>query len=67
MSATKYPQITVQLTGRDGNAFFIIGAVRRALGRHGVSKDEIDQYVEESMSGDYDHVLTTAMRWVDVE
>jgi len=62
----KYPSVTVRLTGQDGNAFSIMGRVTRALRREGVSKEEIDKYREESMSGDYDNVLATAMRWVDV-
>lgn len=62
----KYPNVTVQLSGEDGNAFSIMGAVRRALRRAGVSDDEVKQYMDESMSGDYDNLLRTAMRWVDV-
>lgn len=63
----KHPDIVVQLSGIDGNAFSIMGAVSKALRRGGVSKDEIDAYMKESMSGDYDHVIQTAMAWVEVE
>jgi len=66
MSETKYPDIEVQLSGEDGNAFFIMGRIRRALRQNGVSNDEIEQYTEESKSGDYDNVLQTAMKWVTV-
>ena len=62
----RYPDITVQLTGNDGNAFMIIGAVSRALRRHGVGKEEIDAFTKEAMSGDYNHLLATCMKWVDV-
>ena len=62
----KYPEITVELVGQDGNAFAIMGRVAQALRRNGVSREEIDQYRKESMSGDYDNLLRTAMRWVDV-
>jgi len=62
----KYPDVHVQLTGEDGNAFAIMGAVSIALKRHGVPADEVEKYKEESMSGDYDNLLQTAMRWVDV-
>ena len=65
-SDTKYPEVEVQLSGEDGNAYAIMGAVAKALKRHGVSKEEIDQYHQESMSGDYDNLLVTAMRWVSV-
>lgn len=62
---SKYP-VEVSLVGQDGNAFAIMGRVQRALKEAGASKDELDQYLEESMSGDYDHLLRTAMKWVVV-
>ena len=62
----KYPDIECRLTGGDGNAFAIIGGVKKALQRAGVPADEIAAFVEEATSGDYDNVLQTAMRWVDV-
>ncbi len=63
---TKYPEIEVQLTGNDGNAFAIMGAVRKALRRANVSPDEIDEYTKQSTSGDYDNLLFVAMSWVTV-
>jgi len=62
----KYPEIKVQLTGQDGNAFAIMGAVSRELRKAGVSKEEINEYTKQSMSGDYDNLLRTAMEWVEV-
>lgn len=66
MSSPKYPEVKVKLTGEDGNAFSIIGRVARELRRDGVSADEITKFRDEAMSGDYDNVLRTAMRWVEV-
>ena len=66
MSDTKYPDIEVELVGRDGNAFAIMGAVSKALSRAKVPQAEIDKYLEESTSGDYDNLLATATRWVTV-
>lgn len=66
MSSVKYPEIEVQLSGNDGNAFAIMGAVSKALRRADVSQAEIDQYLNQSMSGDYDNLIQTAMRWVSV-
>ncbi len=66
MSEIKYPEIKVQLTGTDGNAFAIMGAVTSALRKAGVPKQELDAYYTESTSGDYDHLLQTACRWVSV-
>jgi hypothetical protein len=67
MSDVKYPEVEVQLSGNDGNAFAIMGAVQKALKRHGVDKSEIDEYIHDSMSGDYNHLLQVAMAWVTVE
>lgn len=63
----KYPDINVQLTGRDGNAFAIIGAVSHALRRGKVSKEEQELFMEEAMNGDYDNLLRVCMAWVNVE
>jgi hypothetical protein len=32
-----------------------------------VSKDEIEAFFAECKSGDYDHLLMTCMKWVEVE
>jgi hypothetical protein len=60
----KYPNVHVRLTGEDGNAFFIMGRVCGALRKAGVETSEIKAYQAESMAGDYDHLLRTAMAWV---
>lgn len=58
--------VAVQLSGNDGNAFAVMGAVRVALQKAGASKEDLDQYIAESISGDYDNLLRVAMDWVDV-
>jgi|TARA_B100001964_G_C14118493_1_gene547233 hypothetical protein len=58
--------IEVELVGHDGNAFAIMGKVKNALKRNGASSEDIDEYMKESMSGDYDNLLRTAMEWVNV-
>jgi hypothetical protein len=63
----KYPAITVPLTGTDGNAYAVLGQVLRALRRAGVSKAERDAFVQEATAGDYDGLLQTVMRWVEVD
>lgn len=62
----KYPEIEVQLSGEDGNAFFIIGKVAKAMKRAGVSRDEIDAFESDAMSGDYDNLLRVTMATVCV-
>lgn len=58
--------VSVQLSGNDGNAFAVMGAVKSALKKAGASKEELDQYLSQSMSGDYDNLLRVSMEWVDV-
>ena len=62
----KYPKVKVKLTGEDGNAFAIMGKIIKALRNADVPEDEIEQYITDSQSGDYDNLLRTAMKWVDV-
>ena len=62
----KYPEIEVDLVGTDGNAFALIGKVRQSLKANGVSKQEIDDFSKEATSGNYNHLLQTCMKWVNV-
>ena len=64
---SKYETVTVKLSGNDGNAFSIMAAVSKAIRKAGATQDEISEYMTESMSGDYDNLLRTAMKWVNVE
>jgi hypothetical protein len=66
IEAPKYPHIEVELVGQDGNAVAIMGRVSNAMKRAGVSQEEINAYLDESMSGDYDNLLRTAVKWVAV-
>ena len=63
----KYPAIVVQLAGVDGNAFNVMAVVTKALKGCGICKAERDEFLAEAMSGDYDHLLQTCMKWVTVE
>jgi hypothetical protein len=61
----KYPNVNVPLVGHDGNAFAIIGRAITAAKRGGVPKNEIDAFVTQAQSGDYNRLLTTVMEWFD--
>lgn len=63
----KYPHIKVRLVGQDGNAFAIIGRVTKAMQRAKVSLQEINRFQAEAMSGDYNHLLSVVMSYVEVE
>lgn len=66
MSKPKYDNVSVKLTGKDGNAFAIMAVVKSALVKGGAPQDEVEQYLAESMSGDYDNLLRTTHKWVKV-
>lgn len=66
MSDVKYPNVTVQLTGRDGNAFTILGLVKNALKKE-AGQEVADAYFDEATEGDYNDLLATTMKWVNVE
>jgi len=61
----KYPQVKVQLTGQDGNAFAIIGRCRAEAKKTGLSREKLDEFFREATSGDYDHLLMVCMKWFD--
>ena len=66
MSETKQKP-TVKLVGENGNAFAIMGTVSKALRKNGYLKEDIDKYMKEARSGDYDNLLRVTMKWVEVE
>lgn len=65
-SNPKYPHIEVQLVGQDGNAYMILGLTKKAMKKGGCTQEQIDEYMKEAMSGDYDHLLQTTMKYVEV-
>lgn len=62
----KFPQVRVKLSGRDGNAYNLLGICTRAAREAGVPKADIDAFLREAMSGDYDHLLATACSWFTI-
>ena len=62
---SKY-NVKVKLTGKDGNAFAIMGNVKNALRKVKAPDEDINAFMEEAMSGDYNHLLQTCMKWVKV-
>jgi hypothetical protein len=66
MSEPKFPHIQVQLTGENGNAFVLLGKVAQGLRRSGIAEETINEFTEEAKAGNYDHLLRTHRKWVDV-
>lgn len=63
--APRFPEVEVPLVGEDGNAYAILGRVAKALRRAGHG-NQVDAYMAEATAGDYDALLATTMRWVQV-
>lgn len=63
----KYPNITIPLVGEDGNAFSILGRVKRRMRRNGIEESEWQSFHSEATSGDYDNLLVTVHRWFQTE
>lgn len=61
-----YTDAVVQLTGKDSNAFSILGLVRRGISRSN-HPELAEAFMREATEGDYDHLLQTCMRYVSVE
>jgi hypothetical protein len=66
MSQPRYPEVVVHLIGEDGNAFNIMGRVIRAMREAKVPQREIARFMKEAMASDYDNLLQTAIKWVEV-
>ncbi len=49
------------LVGVDGNAYAVLGYVRRAMTKTQFSKDEQEQYTKDATSCDYSHLLVVSM------
>jgi hypothetical protein len=64
MSETTKPKL--RLVGEDGNAFAILARAKRAL-RGAGREDEIQDFVKQATSGDYDHLLRVVMEWFEVD
>jgi hypothetical protein len=61
-----YPNISVRLIGVDNHPTTIVAVLTRGLRDGGIEHDEIDRIVREALSGDYDHVLSTCLKYVRV-
>ena len=62
----KFPDVWVDLFSIDSNAFSVIGTVRSALRRGGATVEELDEFMAEATSGDYDQLLRTVIQWVSI-
>lgn len=60
------PRPRIKLSGVDGNAFAIIGCVSKALRTAGWTSSQISAFQREAMSGNYEHLLATCVKYAEV-
>ena len=53
------------LVGVDGNAFSIMGYVRTAMKRANMTKEDIDAYIKDATSSDYNNLLVVSCEMID--
>jgi hypothetical protein len=63
----RHPEVHAKLIGKDGNAFIVLGEVLASLQEAGVDAAEVEEFINDATSGDYDHLIRTVMKWVTVE
>lgn len=62
-----YPEVTVRLSGEDGNVHHLIGLVARALRQAG-HREAASEFTRDALrSTSYDDVLQLIMRTVDTQ
>lgn len=60
------PMYDIAVTPFDGNAFTIMASVSQALRKEGAPDEVVEQYLADSVSGDYDNLLKVAMSYVNI-
>lgn len=58
-------RLPYSLVGIDGNAISILGYVSRAMKENGYSKEAIETYTGEALSGNYDELLALSVAAID--
>ena len=67
MKQTTIEKPTLELSGRDGNAFAILGKAQRVARDAGWAEGKVKLIMKEATSGDYDHLLQTMIKYFEVE
>lgn len=60
----EHKKVVCPLVGEDGNAFAVLARVSKAL-RDSGQPEAAKEFVERATAGDYDHLLTVALEYVE--
>lgn len=64
----KFPNVSVNLVGEDGNVFNLVALCSKAMRKSGISKEEILSFQKAVMtSGSYNEALRIMMNTLNVE
>ena len=55
----KYKKQVIDLTGPEGNAFYLLGTAKRYCGYLDLSSEKTEEILTELKSGDYEHLIKT--------
>ena len=53
----KYKKQVIDLTGPDGNAFFLLGKAMKLCKQIGISSERTDEILDEMRSSDYENLI----------
>lgn len=62
---TMSKKVKLELVGLDGNAWFLMGAFSKAAKEQGWTKEDIAIVMKECMSGDYNHLLQSLLKYTE--
>lgn len=62
----KYPDIKIQLTGKDSNTMVLLSVCIRAMKKAKLPETEQTAFADEALADDYNHFLRTCMKWFNV-
>jgi 3-oxoacyl-[acyl-carrier-protein] synthase III len=64
LAPPKYSNVALKIGETDSDPCAVVNAAARALRKAGAPPEEIDAFMKEALSRDYNHVLNTTMAWV---
>lgn len=67
MNGVNMSKPTVKLVGKDGNAFAILSACSVAAKKAGWTKEQLKEFEDKAISGDYANLLRTACEYFEVK
>ena len=57
--SNEYKKQVIDLTGPEGNAFYLLGTAMKLCKQIGISVERTDEIIDEMRSDDYEHLILT--------